>query len=301
MIWKAVKILLFFGYVIYAFNFIDDMARQEGIIDALLALFVAILFLGGFYHVLWGSHEDQDAVRNRSSISTKLVEGIDSETTALDDSIHESEDAFYKSEQAERYFEAAEINRAKKKFRIAVDYYSQAISLNPDEDKYYYFRAKATRAALDDELETNSPSHYRAQILEDYNSAININPSESKYYNNRGNILFSIEDFDRAIELNPKESIYYYNRACVKHGLEDFRGSIDDYDRALTLDPSNVWAYNNRAWTKEALSAFDSAHSDFAEAYSMSPNVFVINGVRYNPTEFVPAERPLVFGKLIDI
>lgn len=72
--WKLVKVLLFIGYILYAFKFMDNHAREGGILDAVFALIVAGLFGYGIFHFFWIYEEKDNKVNEQlNSNSDKLT------------------------------------------------------------------------------------------------------------------------------------------------------------------------------------------------------------------------------------
>ncbi len=82
--WRFIKVILFLAYIGYAFKFMDDSAREGGIIDALLSLIVAGLFGYGVYHFLWIYDVDENKSEDQlSKDSSKLSEFNNREAQTL--------------------------------------------------------------------------------------------------------------------------------------------------------------------------------------------------------------------------
>ena len=86
----------------------------------------------------------------------------------------------------------------------AIDDYSRAIVLNPDQAEIFYNRANSY-ADLGD--------HERA--IDDYSQAIRLKPDfDAAYYNRanshlrRGQLLRAVEDYKKAFSLKPEERLY---------------------------------------------------------------------------------------------
>lgn len=86
----------------------------------------------------------------------------------------------------------------------AIEDYSRAIVLNPDQAEIFYNRANSY-ADLGD--------HERA--IEDYSQAIRLKPNyDAAYYNRanshlrRGQLLRAVEDYKKALSLRPDERLY---------------------------------------------------------------------------------------------
>jgi tetratricopeptide (TPR) repeat protein len=126
----------------------------------------------------------------------------------------------------------------------AIDDYSRAIEINPDDAKACNNRGVAY----------NGLSNYR-QAIEDYSRAIEINPSYADAYNNRGtsyadlgNHRQAIEDYGRAIEIKPGYAEAYNNRGNAYNALGNHRQAIENYSRAIEIKPGYADAYSNRAF-----------------------------------------------------
>ena len=123
-----------------------------------------------------------------------------------------------------------------KNYKEAINYFSEAIKLDPNSPETYYNRANA-KVNLDDK------NLYKSAV-EDYSWAIKLNDEFAAAYYNRGlinrslgNPEDSIKDFDKAIELNYNLEESYYVRGNTKASLKDYKGSIADYDKAVEVYP----------------------------------------------------------------
>jgi hypothetical protein len=96
------------------------------------------------------------------------------------------------------------------KFKEAVEHYSEAIRLKPDEAVFRYNRGNAY-AKLD----------RHQQAIEDYHKAIDLKPYYTEAYHNRGLTYARLErydlaiaDYDEVIRRKPNHFNAYYNKAC---------------------------------------------------------------------------------------
>ena len=169
-----------------------------------------------------------------------------------------------------------------KDYKAAIDYFSEAIKLDPSSAETYYNRGNA-KANLDDK------SSYKSAI-EDYSWAINLNDKFAAAYYNRGilnrslgNSKEAIEDFNKAIELNYNLEEAYYVRGNTKASLKDYKGSIEDYNKAVEVYPHFSDAYYNMALSHNAVGSYKEA----IKAYDPSYNV------TFTSTTGYPATTPL--------
>ena len=114
----------------------------------------------------------------------------------------------------------------------AINDYSRAIELKPDNVYAYYFNRGNAK-----------------KNLKDYYGAIN--------------------DYSKSIELAPDYPMAYNNRAYAKDQLKDHYGAINDFSKAIELNPDFAMAYNNRGFAKYNLNDIDGACKDVRIAVSL--------------------------------
>jgi tetratricopeptide (TPR) repeat protein len=186
----------------------------------------------------------------------------------------------------------------------AVDHFTKAIAVQPDNDELYAYRAaayvaldKITEAETDiDEamkLETtfslayNTRGYVRwlkrelAAAVEDYTAALAYAADDrrvdaggrAQMYQNRGiayqdagNTDRALLDFNRCIELAPAYAAFYENRALIYVDKELFDIAFKDFDTALELDPKSARAYVNRAWAARLMGDFEQSVRDYSQA-----------------------------------
>ena len=139
--------------------------------------------------------------------------------------------SFVYSQTAEDYY-----NRGKAKAKLedyvgAIQDYSKAIELEPEDEKGYYGRgiAKAN--------------------LEDYRGAV--------------------QDYNKAIKLAPERPELYFFRGLSKGGLEDHRGTIQDFNKAIKLDPENRSPYFYRAKMYHKQEEYEKEKADYLKTIEM--------------------------------
>ena len=154
----------------------------------------------------------------------------------------------------------------------AIEAYSYAIGLNPDDVNTYNNRGMAYYSKEE-----------HACAIEDFTKATKIKPNHvDAYYNrgvaygNRGDYDRAIEDYGRAIELKPDAADAYNNRGVAYGKKGEFEGlprlasavvrAIKDYNSAIGLNPEFAPAYYNRgeAWLR--LREWEKAKSDLTVA-----------------------------------
>ena len=108
---------------------------------------------------------------------------------------------FFRKSRSEKYFKKGVRKISFKDYLGAIDDFSKAINLSPENNRAYFERAKAKKA------------------INDYQGAV--------------------DDFSKEINLNPRNWIAYYQRAKAKKKLEVHQGAIDDFLKAIELNPRN--------------------------------------------------------------
>lgn len=141
--------------------------------------------------------------------------------------------------------------KAKKKWKSlekAINYFTKAIEIDPNNAEFYYYRGLAYRRQF----------KFKKSIA-DYTQAISINPNDIDFYIKRGFVYKkmrtkfkaskAIADFTQAISMNPNDAKIYCHRgdAHIIHGKPDIiaaqNAAIDDYTLAIQQDPNNQTYY----------------------------------------------------------
>ena len=117
------------------------------------------------------------------------------------------------------------------KYQEAIDYYTEAIKINPDFAEAYFNRGFA-KAALKQYTEA----------IDDYTRAISINPDYGEAYNNRGAAKYDlgeytqgVKDFTQAIRINPDNASAHANCGLVHKKSGNFPEARRDFETALRL------------------------------------------------------------------
>ena len=176
----------------------------------------------------------------------------------------------------EAYFLKAYINGELNNYQLAIQNYTEAIKIDPNNSNSFINRGLQKKdmgnikGALNDfnkaiKLDPNSGAAYHARALSldtlgrikdamnDYNYALELEPSDGLIYYNRGSAKYAqndfkgaLIDFNNAIENNELGADVFYNRALTKYNLRDLQGSLKDYSSSILIDPSQGSAYANR-------------------------------------------------------
>ena len=149
----------------------------------------------------------------------------------------------------------------------AIEDYSQAIQINPNDAEAYHKRgfAGSKLASVEIFLDFNDGEAYlnrsAVQILsgdlkgaiENSSQALRLNPNYALAYNNRGfarlllgDLKEAIEDFTQALRIDPSLGLTHNNRGFARFKIGDLKGAIEDFTQALRIDPSLALAQNNQ-------------------------------------------------------
>ncbi|HIK27657.1 MAG: serine/threonine-protein kinase [Oscillatoriaceae bacterium SKW80] len=184
----------------------------------------------------------------------------------------------------------------------AIDDYTQALILSPNNAELYNNRGKA-RYALNDadgavedysraiQINPNNADAYEnrciakqllqrfEEALSDCTRTIQLQPERFTAYKNRCSVYFqlgamerALADCSRAIELNPNDAGAYANRGMVLNTLKREREALADLTRALELMPKNAEFYKQRGTVYFRLGDYQNAIADFSQALQLNPN-----------------------------
>lgn len=171
-----------------------------------------------------------------------------------------------KKETVHNYTTMGRIYIREGKYEKAIEAYTAAIDLSPEEAENYYIRG---------EVYLNLKKYDKA--VEDYTKAIKLNPEYDFLYNNRGYAYDelgehqkAIEDYTKAIVHDPQYVIAYYNRGNAYLDMREYQKALNDFTKAIQLRPYYANAYNNRGYTYLNMGNNEKALNDFTKAIEIS-------------------------------
>ncbi|KAG8460133.1 hypothetical protein KFE25_014278 [Diacronema lutheri] len=113
----------------------------------------------------------------------------------------------------------------------AAELFTQALSLHPDNPRYFFARANCYRNLGDNQ-----------RCLFDYSMAIRLEPTVAQYYANRGTIFRklgrlddALSDLKQAVSMDPTNSTYCFNRALVFGDMGEAARAVGDFTAAIEL------------------------------------------------------------------
>lgn len=119
-----------------------------------------------------------------------------------------------------------------KDYNSAIDDYTQAQALEPDNKDVYYLRGRA--------------------------------------WFEKNNYKDSMDDFNKAIELDKKNSTLYISRGLVKDRIGEYESAINDFTLALKYDKKSKAAYINRGISNDKSGRPIAAIGDYQRAIKVS-------------------------------
>ena len=197
------------------------------------------------------------------------------------------------------YFARAMVYERITNWGRAVEEYTKAIELDPDDGMAYWARATALlevdganrKQALDDYIECLrrvrvpgdhlcplvaslfDSEHDRAvdvwtELLELYPDDAELCYFRAEAYFNKRDWDLAIDDYTKALELD-EEKIYeeetYSNRGTAYFNKQDWNKAIADYTRAVSLNPDNISAYFDRGAAYFNKQDWDQAIADYTD------------------------------------
>jgi tetratricopeptide (TPR) repeat protein len=208
------------------------------------------------------------------------------------------------------YSNRAEIYSEQEKFIEALNDYSKAIELDPDNAERYNKRAQFFQNYMQDfnnafldfskaiELDPKSTTFWYnrgtlsfsdmnddKKAIEDFNQVLNIDPSDidainviGLIYLEQGKTDLAIAQYEKGIELkesSPESAAYCYsNRAGIYAEQGKLEKALADYSSAIKIDPKNPIRFGNRAlFFQNYLEDYESALTDFSKAIELNPNL----------------------------
>lgn len=159
---------------------------------------------------------------------------------AVEKEISDKKDAEYHIKLAKEYVE-------KNQFNEAIEEYTKAISIRPEDAYLYLARGKTylimPAPAPEEPIPSSEASAYN-KAIEDYSKAIALQPDNVIFYVARADVYYlkeewenAIKDLDKAIALKPDISFLYYERGNACHKIKQYRRAIDDFTKAINLKP----------------------------------------------------------------
>jgi tetratricopeptide (TPR) repeat protein len=160
-------------------------------------------------------------------------------------------------DDAQSYIERGNSLSEEGHYLEAIDHFSAAIELEPDNAQAHFLRGRAHydyAVQVVDEASGQRPENapflpdeavqHLEDAIADYTKAIELDPQHTRAYNNRGNAYISLgetesalRDYDTALELDPDLALTYFNRGLLHYQLGNPEQAIVDLEMYLELVP----------------------------------------------------------------
>lgn len=147
-------------------------------------------------------------------------------------------------------------------YRSAIEDYTEAIKINPQNENAYNNRGNAK----------DNHHDYKGAIV-DYNMVEELNPKDQQVYRSRGHSRYelkdyygAIEDYTKAIEINPRYDANWTQRGMAMYELQDYRGAIADFNRVIEMNPKEGYVYYYRGMAKIRIGQKDGGCMDLSKA-----------------------------------
>jgi len=169
----------------------------------------------------------------------------------------------------------------KKPLKEAINAFTEAIKLEPNDPSLYRERGETWRRMRD-----------RKRALKDLDVAISLNPKDPDSYVVRAQVWLafrkykeSTQDFAAAIRLNPKKPRPYYARRVLWRQLRNQTNEIKDLAIALRLDPKPIapmYVYLGDLYYRKK--KYSLAFEQYNRAMDMDPTVYLseVDSVQVN-------------------
>jgi tetratricopeptide (TPR) repeat protein len=142
----------------------------------------------------------------------------------------------------------------------AVDYLSQVIEINPQEQVAYQFRANARALAIRNWFSKQQGKGVRLkltqfeEVISDYLKALELDPNDAYAYTSLNNLLNAAfgSDEDTIVCITnlmgrfPSNAGLYHFRGITYRGMGRSELALTDLDKAIALDPEYANAYDTR-------------------------------------------------------
>jgi tetratricopeptide (TPR) repeat protein len=245
----------------------NDQARAEAYLDRALGVlptaeipehqrhFLTAFMMNGLALVRLRERRVQDALELCRAGVDRLNDHLDPEHHRLHRSV--------------LLFNIAQVHAQIGPYEDAIDYFSQAMEMDPNYSEYYNDRGAV-------HFKLGRP----ADAERDYLRAIELSPPYAEVWTNLGQCYREMERMDdadraysRALDLDPDRILAVVGRAEARSALDRRELALDDYDRALTLGPDQPLVLGSRAILHYEAGRLAAALADLDAALELGPEI----------------------------
>jgi tetratricopeptide (TPR) repeat protein len=166
-------------------------------------------------------------------------------------------------------FNIAQVHAQLGPYEDAIDYFTQAMAMDPNYSEYYNDRgAVFMKMGRLDAAER------------DYLRAIELSPPYAEVWTNLGQCYRAMERMDdavraysRALDLAPTATLAVVGRAEARSAMDHAELALEDYDRALVLEPDQPLVLGSRAILHYEAGRLPEALGDLDAAVGLAPGL----------------------------
>jgi tetratricopeptide (TPR) repeat protein len=211
-------------------------------------------------------------------LQIRLLKSIEKEIERGDKAENRENEAKILFKKGKKFYSSGDYDKA-------IEYFTRAIGIKPNNPEFYYWRAMAYYFKRTGFFSCLNKKKYLNKAIEDLTEAIAYDPSNPQYFEERGEIYYTlgkydkaIFDYEEAIRLKssqnytyPSRSFLYFlcGRAYFKKG--DYERAIDSFTKAIDLFPDALY-YEERGKAYYKIGEFHKAFEDFIEAINLEEN-----------------------------
>jgi tetratricopeptide (TPR) repeat protein len=166
-------------------------------------------------------------------------------------------------------FNIAQVHAQVGPLETALDYFTQAMAMDPNYSEYYNDRGAV---------------HFRLGRLEqaeaDYRRAIELSPPYAEVWTNLGQCYrqmgrmgAAVAAFDRSLDLEPASALALVGRAEAQFALDRVDAALADYDEAVALEPDRALVLAGRAIVRYESGHVADAAADLDRAVELDPGM----------------------------
>jgi superkiller protein 3 len=218
----------------------------------------------------------KDAEAEIERLKKELVSNKDN--TDLKASYQKQTDAL----AAEEYFTKGYSAQENGFNELAIEYYQQAIDIDPNYVKAYYnmgvvYYDMGRHDQLKNFREELGNFH---EAIRYFQKAIDLDPKHAMAYYTMGSSYFrlgrhseAIRYIQKAIDLDPKHAIAYRDMGKLHSVLKDYNEAIRYYQKAIAINPNYAWAYIYMGDAYKDLQDYNEAIRCYQNALDIDPNL----------------------------
>lgn len=161
----------------------------------------------------------------------------------------------------------------KSEYKTAIDNYTKAINLDPNNTKKNNDKIYLQLGSAKYSLGLNE------EAITDFNKALELNPKNVDALGHRGIVKSqlghheeAITDFDEAIKLKPNDPGLLNTRGVIRYIFKQYEAAINDFDKALKINARHAGSLHYRGLVKVQLGQNEEAIEDMNEAITINPN-----------------------------